>query len=105
MLYSEIVPGMKVRFREWDDMVEEFGCTLSGNINVDYQFTDSMRYLCGAEFEVEEVVNHSMVTLVDHPENPHTDRRWLISADMLEPALATAQADIDLVDLFRVLQA
>jgi len=37
--------GEKVRIREWDDMVEEFGIDKNGNIK--NNFLASMRHLCG----------------------------------------------------------
>lgn len=51
---SKFKVGDTVMVRDWDDMVREYGVTISGGINVTYPFFDSMRGLCGKIAEVEK---------------------------------------------------
>lgn len=51
-----IQAGSKVRIKEWDDMVKEFGYdSYTGSINVIDGFNHMMKHLCGLEFEVAEI--------------------------------------------------
>lgn len=51
-----IQTGSKVRIKEWDDMVKEFGYdSCAGSINVVNGFSRTMKHLCGLEFEVEDI--------------------------------------------------
>ena len=49
--------GDRVRFKTWDDMVDEFGLESKGHIDVGdgLYFLESMLYLCGREYVVEDV--------------------------------------------------
>ena len=68
-----------LRIRQWDDMAEEFGITIDGDIDCLYTFTEPMRKLCGMTFTVESVYETYL-----EPEEDGFDR-WTFSADMLEP--------------------
>ena len=63
--------GDKVRVKEWDDMVKEFGVDANGSVEgvgldpwetcvMSYGpvFTESMRGICGMEFEIKELLPH-----------------------------------------------
>ena len=44
--------GDKVRVREWDDMVREFGLRRSGTIQLPFGFTDEMKCFCGGVYTI-----------------------------------------------------
>lgn len=68
--------GDRVRIREWQDMVNEYGTTTYGFI-VNCGFTEHMKYLCGKEYTISRI-NNKNVALNDFDED------WSISTDMLE---------------------
>ena len=45
---------MKVRIKEWDTLVEEFGIDEDGDIDCLYSFTTEMKECCGKIIEVNE---------------------------------------------------
>ena len=48
--------GDKVTFREWDDMVMEFGLNATGDVEIGpLLFMQSMRYLCGNTYTVARI--------------------------------------------------
>ena len=87
MKLEDIRVGDRVRFRQWDDMAEEFGFEDEEGNRIDclLTFTDAMRFLCGMTFTVSEV-DYSSERIFFEEEFPD-GRNWYISADMLEPDL------------------
>lgn len=88
MKLEDIRVGARVRFRQWDDMAEEFnflGEEGGGLIDCTFIFTDAMRFLCGMTFTVSKV-NYSSERIFFKEKFPD-GRDWHISADMLEPDL------------------
>lgn len=77
--------GQKVRIREWDDMLEEFGERSAGGIRCRHVFTEEMRHLCGKECTIksmscaEDERDSGTVTLKENGE-------FYFSTDMIEPA-------------------
>ena len=70
--------GDKVRVREWDDMLEEFGRTVGGSINLPVvMLNPSMRRLCGKVVTIKCVYNNCYST-------QENDYNW--TDDMLYPA-------------------
>lgn len=49
--------GDRLRFRQWNDMLNEYGCDASGDIFVDNKtfFTRQMKDLCGVPFTVKNI--------------------------------------------------
>lgn len=41
------------KFKSWEQMKKEFGMDYGGNIQCEYTFTKSMKYLCGKEYKQE----------------------------------------------------
>lgn len=83
--------GTWVRFRDWDDMEEEFGLTTSGGIDCKYSFSRSMREegLCGKEFCITKITDGGA-----NAEGHNT--RYMVSADMLEPII---DEDVDMTEI------
>lgn len=75
--------GDKLRIRQWDDMVAEFGFDLGGNIDCCFRFTPSMRRLCGSEFTVYRIDGTGGAAAYKSEEG--VESQFSISADMLEP--------------------
>ena len=87
MKLKDIRVGDRVRFRQWDDMAEEFNFEDEEGTWIDclFTFTDAMRFLCGMTFTVSEVDDSS--GRISFEEEFPDGRDWHISADMLEPDL------------------
>lgn len=80
----EFKVGDKVRIRQWDDMVEEFGENY-GIINVGTEvFSYAMKYLCGkiAIIKATGANNHVWLEFKGNVDNTNY---WLYTTDMLEP--------------------
>lgn len=91
MAKSKYKRGDKLRIRQWEDMVEEFGIE-GDRIPCMFGFYNVMKYLCGAEFTVKsisrirETYKYSSTERVESGEfSPFGGNGWTISADMLEP--------------------
>ena len=69
--------GQRVRIRQWDDMVREFGGNDYG-IPCKAAFMPEMRYLCGQEFTIEKIRSNGIVTFVENDD-------FHYSLDMIEP--------------------
>jgi hypothetical protein len=74
-------PGQRVRIRQWDDMAREFGSNSANNIPCAAIFAYGMRYLCGQEFTIEEILAGRRVTFVENDD-------FYYSLDMIEPLYA-----------------
>lgn len=70
--------GDLVRFREWEDMKEEFGLDDFGDIDCKFAFTTEMRDsgLCGKEFIIKDIYYNDEI-------QGH-GFRYSISKDMIE---------------------
>lgn len=93
--------GDVVRIRDWDDMVEEFGIEY-GEIKCDARFTEEMRYLCGKEFTVGDIVRRSSSQeLLGHGflRDASVHRQWIITSDMVVYADDCNPVDIDVSGL------
>lgn len=78
--------GDKVRVRQWDDMVEEFGTDEAGRINqkTGCRFTEEMKNFCGGVYEIFYVLERAYL-LKD--EYGHT-YYWYFTDDMLEDVVS-----------------
>lgn len=78
--------GDKVRVRQWDDMVEEFGTDEAGRINqkTGCRFTEEMKNFCGGVYEICYVLERAYL-LKD--EYGHT-YYWYFTDDMLEDVVS-----------------
>lgn len=72
--------GDRVRIRAWDDMANEFGRDVFGNIECKLSFVPQMKHLCGREYMIEKISASGQVVLKNYTEY------YSISTDMLEPA-------------------
>lgn len=84
----EFKVGDKVRVRQWDDMVEEFGINEGGSINCLWHFVDGMKKFCG---EIATIIgfdyapnNRDRVYLRFNNEKLN-ENDWDFSTDMIEP--------------------
>lgn len=84
----EFKVGDKVRIREWQDMVDEFGINEDGNIPCNKVFTVNMKFLCGKDFVIEDISGYGTVDGLDSS--------YIISTDMIVPVNATAKLKYDL---------
>ena len=75
--------GDKLRIRQWEDMVAEFGFDLDGNIACRFKFTPDMRRLCGSEFTVCSI--NGIGDVAAYKSEERAESGFCISADMLEP--------------------
>ena len=83
MAYSErcFQVGQRVRIRQWDDMLSEFGSNSAGSILCAAIFVSDMKYLCGREFTIEKIRGNRRVTFVESDD-------FQYSLDMIEPLYA-----------------
>lgn len=79
MKAEQIKVGDTLRIRQWDDMEEEFGLDIDGDIQCQYEFTNEMKRLSGREVVVSGIDPSDNEIIV----NPRVG--YYISADMLEP--------------------
>lgn len=71
--------GDKVRVRQWDDMVEEFG-VWAGAINTpESSFDEGMRLYCGTIVTIKEVKNNNSYYIEEDDED------WFWTDEMFEP--------------------
>lgn len=84
----EFKVGDKVRVRQWDDMVEEFGINEGGSINCLWHFVDGMKKFCS---EIATIIgfdyapnNRDRVYLRFNNEKLN-ENDWAFSTDMIEP--------------------
>lgn len=57
MQEKDINIGDILLVRQWDDMIREFGTDANGYINTRYGFRPDIKYLCGKQFRVMEILN------------------------------------------------
>lgn len=86
---SKFQIGDKLRIRQWDDMVKEFGIDENGNISCTFVFTKQMKILCGQPFTVSSIVKSFDRSEYQSEEEPSMG--FMISSDMLEPVPAPNQ--------------
>ena len=88
-------PGDHVRFRQWDDIAEEFG--VSGtSILCPCGFTRDMRPLCGCDVIIESVHHTGLVFLDEygkHLAKTLTGSNWSYSVEMFEKCTDTMAID------------
>lgn len=80
--------GDRCRIRQWDDMEAEFGLD-GGDIPCDMFFIHGMKYLCGKQFTIKQIVNPIGDCWVTSEEGVEITTQlsrgyWAISFDMLE---------------------
>lgn len=81
--------GDRVRIRQWDDMVKEFGIT-DDSIDCKYAFTTSMKHLCGRAATICKIYGDKIL-LEDWSDNSYATG-WEFSTDMIEPVDAPKQS-------------
>ena len=65
--------GDKVKVREWDDMVEEFGTDEDDDIDCNLCFVKDMKEYCGKEMTISRVLTINYVLEEDEGEFAWTD--------------------------------
>lgn len=91
---GEISIGDKLRVRQWDDMVSEYGYLFEDVIMTPYLFTRNMEYLCGKEFEVAGIAITTGLPCHYVSDN-EIEGHYIISAEILEPAITIDETDFD----------
>lgn len=76
--------GDVLQIRQWDDMVEEFGLDINGDIETPSSFTTGMKYLCGKKFTVAHILSFDDGTYISEED---IFDQWNIDEEMLEPYL------------------
>lgn len=76
--------GDRVRIREWNDMIKEFGHDACGNIKVPFKFTKYMTFLCGRTATIKDLCRNNRVIL--DFDDKSGDTHWSFSPEMLEHA-------------------
>lgn len=86
MISEDIHIGDILLVRQWDDMVLEFGVTDKGCIDTGYGFDESMKDLCGEQFQVTKICDGMYGKLYKgiFPSGLHPDVSFFTS-DELEP--------------------
>ena len=84
----EFKVGDRVQFKSWEEMEKEFGLDDDGDIDIFPAFTKGMKYLCGTYATIKDIDYYlDRVKLTDFS-IPNLDRnKWIISLDMLKPAV------------------
>jgi hypothetical protein len=77
--------GDRVRVKQWDDMVVEFGLDGDGCIASEVGFTPGMRDLCGKTATVDEC-SGTHLDLCSEEGQGKFDWNWCFSADTFELA-------------------
>lgn len=93
---GEIKIGDKLRVRQWDDMASEYGDFIweaMRAINTPCCFVDSMKYLCGKEFEVKDIIKFGSFN--HYVSSNGIEKFYNISAEMLEPISSLDEQDFD----------
>ena len=75
--------GDRVRIRQWDDMVKEFGVDFTGDIKCTRWFTPLMKHLCGRIATIKSMSDYDIY--LDF-ENKEGRTNFVYSTDMIEPA-------------------
>lgn len=89
--------GDVVRFRQWDDMVSEFGYKWRDCINCEAEFIDSMKYLCGTTATIKSMEERRLSLCKFEAER---ENNWHYSYDMIEPVLSNGDfVEQDFIDL------
>lgn len=84
--------GDRVRIKQWDDMVKEFGVDGDGLINCYGRFAPDMKHLCGRTATIEWVDKFGFCTLKF--DDKSGDLMWAYSLSMLEPIKPIEGKDI-----------
>lgn len=83
--------GQRVQFKDWDEMVNEFGTDCFGNIDCRYKFPEEMEHLCGRTAVIDGI-NEDRIFLREFSISP--SRGYAYSIDMIKPYAENKVADI-----------
>lgn len=85
--------GQRVRIREWDDMIHEYGGDVFGiRMPTFFTFVSEMIHLCGAEATIS-YIDGDRVELEDFDVSGETC--WEYNVYMIEPAKSVLHIDFD----------
>lgn len=88
--------GDKVRVRQWDDMVKEYGFIDSVERDIyipDCTFVNSMKKFCGSVVTISNIVSNNNRYLIKED-----DHLWYWTDDMFEPYKVTLARQADFID-------
>lgn len=96
MKAREFKEGDIVKIRQWDDMEEEFGTGLYGDIDCMCIFTKEMKMLCGREAEVLYPITGRTTVQLRFLDGTRY-KPWVISTDMIE--LVKTEESEEIIDV------
>lgn len=77
-----------VRVKDYEEMLREFGRSRFGHIKTQFPFVSSMKYLCGQQLTIRDILEDDLIRSVEGIEcddNCTNDEGyWYISEDMLK---------------------
>lgn len=76
--------GDKVRIREWDDMVAEFGLEEDNEIPCRATFIEDMCKYCGREYTIDGIYGKASDSCLVTFAEPDAPSRYTWSSDMLQ---------------------
>ena len=76
--------GDKVRIREWDDMVAEFGLEEDNAIPCRAAFVEDMREYCGREYTIDGIYGEESDSYLVTFAEPDAPRGYTWSSDMIQ---------------------
>lgn len=93
--HSDFAVGDRVRIRQWDDMVDEFGTDRYGGVATSdwCSFPHGMAFFCGQEYEIVDItpryladgIRFAFKLIRVHHLQPDIHRDgWTVCAEMLE---------------------
>ena len=75
----------KVRIKQWDKMVKEYGIKRDGNINFnDIVFTPNMKFLCGKTAIIIGLIQRDDLEVLLKFDDEDIDTNWIYCVQMLE---------------------
>jgi hypothetical protein len=85
----KIKPGMKVKFKSWKELVDEFTYR-NGYIHCHKSFVEEMRVVCGKIATVKNIAKDGTL-YIDFNQTKLNDLQWSYSTDMVIPLKMTAK--------------
>ena len=85
--------GDKVRVRQWDDMVKEFGVWARAIDTTECSFDEGMRLYCGTIVTIKEVKNNDSYYIEEDNED------WYWTDEMFEPYKVSIPSQTDFINI------
>ena len=85
---SDFKIGDFVQFKEWDEMLQEFGVNSNGSIKVQCSFPKEMKCFCGVIAQITDVIHRSgtdaKIVCLDFGEQAFSGDWFSFSTDMIK---------------------